>query len=445
MATTPAVEERYIGSDLHKHFVVFCIIDAAGKVLQRHRCACRCEELERFGRRYFKPTDKLALEATTNTWEVVRILTPFVAEVVVSNPLKTRAIAEAKIKTDKVDALVLAQLLRCDFLPRVWEPPADTQHLRRLTARRAVLVMDATAIKNRLHAVLRQRLLHCPVADLFCKEGRRWLTTVEIDAEGRAALDSDLRLLAQVETELSQQDAVLAHAAYGDDRVKLLMTLPGVNYTVAQTVLAALGEISRFRDGAHAASYLGLVPRTHQSANHCYHGPITKQGNRQARALLVQAAQHVATHPGPLGAFFRRLARRKDRNIAVVATARKLVMIAWQLLTHNEPYRYAQPHTMDFKFTRLRSKVVGKRERRKVSNSLSPRRPLPQGQRLYQVPALATIYEEAGLPKPKPVARLPRGEQQMLEQGHFLDFVKEINAPYQKVWQRRVKKKSSKV
>lgn len=373
----------------------------------------------------------------------MRILSPFVAEVVVSNPLKTCAIAEAKVKTDKVDAFVLAQLLRCDFLPCVWEPPAEIQQLRRLTARRAVLVMDATAIKNRLHAVIRQRLLHCPVADLFCNEGRQWLTTLEIDAEGRSALDSDLRLLAQVETELSRQDTVLAQHAYSDDRVKLLMTLPGVNYTVAQTVLAALGEIARFQDGAHAASYLGLVPRTHQSANHCYHGPITKQGNRQARAMLVQAAQHVASHPGPLGAFFRRLAQRKDRNIAVVATARKLVMIAWQMLTHNEPYRYAQPHTVDFKFTRLRSKVVGKRERRKVCKSLPPGVSPQRGQRIYQVPALATVYEEAGLPKLTNTALLPHGEQQMLARGHFLDFMKEINTPKQKVWKRSTKKNSS--
>jgi len=299
--------------------------------------------------------------------------------------------------------------------------------------------MDATAIKNRLHAVLRQRLLHCPVADLFCKEGRHWLTTVEIDAEGRAALDSDLRLLAQVETELQQQDAILAHAAYGDEQVKLLMTLPGVNYTVAQTVLAALGEIARFRDGAHAASYLGLVPRTHQSANHCYHGPITKQGNRQARALLVQAAQHVATHPGPLGAFFRRLARRKERNIAVVATARKLVMIAWQLLTHNEPYRYAQPHTMDFKFTRLRSKVTGQRRKGGVAKGTPRPATYGSGQRISKVPTLSQVYEQAGLPAPVDLAHLASGEQLMLQTGGFLPFLETIATPQQRIGKGRRK------
>jgi transposase len=116
------------------------------------------------------------------------VLKPFVAEVVVSNPLRTKAIPEAKLKTDKVDALVLAQLLCCDFLPRVWEPPVETQQPRRQMARRAALVAGATAIKNRSHAVFHQRLIKSPGRDLFCKQGRQWLTEVELDEEGRTAI-----------------------------------------------------------------------------------------------------------------------------------------------------------------------------------------------------------------------------------------------------------------
>jgi transposase len=168
--------------DIHKEIAVSCIVDKTGKVLQRQRCRCTREELEQFGRRYLQPNDKVALEATTNTWEVVGILKPFVAAVVVSNPLKTKAIAEAKIKTDKVDAEVLAHLLRCDFLPRVWEPPLATQALRRVTARRAALVMDKTAIKNRIHAVLHQRLIPCPFSDLFSVRGRQWLQTLSLES-----------------------------------------------------------------------------------------------------------------------------------------------------------------------------------------------------------------------------------------------------------------------
>jgi hypothetical protein len=100
-------------------------------------------------------------------------------------------------------------------------------------------------------------------------------------------------------------------------------------------------------DGDHAASYLGLAPSTKQSANQCYHGPITKRGNAHARWMLIEAAQHLDKHPGPLGHFFHRLARKKNRNVAVVAGARKLAAIGWQMLVTNEPYRYAIPRSTE--------------------------------------------------------------------------------------------------
>jgi transposase len=121
--------------------------------------------------------------------------------------------------------------------------------------------------------------------------------------------------------------------------MRLLVTLPGIDYVVAVVLMGALGDISRFCDGDHVASYLGLVPSTRQSGDHCYHGPITKRGRSHARWVLIQAAQHLSRTQGPLGAFFRRLARRKNYCVAVVAAARKLVTIAFLMLKNNEPYR----------------------------------------------------------------------------------------------------------
>ncbi len=190
------------------------------------------------------------------------------------------------------------------------------------------------------------------------------------------------------------------------------MTLPGVDFTVAQALLSTLGDIQRFPDGNRAAAYLGLVPSTYQSGEHCYHGRITKQGRGHARWLLVQAAQHIDRHPGPLGVFFRRIARKKNRNVAVVATARKLVAIAWQMLKHNQPYRYAQPQTVQAKFDRLRIRVTG--QRRRGGNPKGS--PLPaaygSGQRTRAVPALDSVYAAEQLP---PLATPRAGESNMLE------------------------------
>ncbi len=105
------------------------------------------------------------------------------------------------------------------------------------------------------------------------------------------------------------------------------------------------------------------MPSVKQSAGKCYNGPITKAGSSQARWLLIQAAQSVSRHPGPLGAFFRKLEKRKNRNVAVVATARKLVTIAWHMLKNKEPYRYAMPRSTDDKLAGLRVRATGEKRK----------------------------------------------------------------------------------
>lgn len=416
---------RYVGLDVHKKVVEACFLDAAGQVLARRRFALTRERLLAFAQVSLTPEDRVALEATTNTWAIVRLLKPYVAEVVVSNPLQTKAIAQAKVKTDKVDALVLAQLLRCDFLPRVWQPDEPTQQLRRLTNRRASLVADRTAVKNRLHAVLAMRLLAPPLADLFSAKGRAWLEAVDLDAEGRGMIDSDLRLLARLDQEIQALEQGLAQQAYADQRVRLLMTLPGVDFTVAQTVLAALGDIGRFGDADQAAAYLGLAPSTRQSADHCYHGPITKQGNGHARWVLVQAAQHVGQHPGPLGVFFRRLLKKKNRNVAVVATARKLVVIAWHMLSKKEPYRYAQPQTTQTKLARLRIRVTGHKRRGGTPPGQPRSASYGSGQQTRTIPPLAQVLQQEGLPPPGP---LPAGEARTLTESNTGDYLRSLGA-----------------
>jgi transposase len=404
---------RYIGLDVHKRVVEACVLDEAGKILWRTRFELSRDRLVSFAMVRLQPTDRVVVEATTNTWAVVRALKPHVAEVVVSNPMQTKAIAQAKIKTDKVDALVLAQLLRCDFLPRVWEPDEATQELRRWVSRRSSLVGDRTTVKNRLHAVLAQRLLAPPAAELFGKVGREWLHTVPLDAEGRWLIDSDLRLLEAIEREIASLDEILATKGYADDRVRLLMTLPGVQVTVAQTLVSAWGDIRRFQDADHAAAYLGLVPSTKQSANRCYHGPITKAGRSHARWILVQAAHHVRLHPGPLGVFFRRLAKKKNYNVAVVATARKLAVIAWHMLIQNESYRYAQPVPTGAKLGRLRVKATG--EVRKTGPKPGGTRPKScPGKRTQTIKALSEVYQQERLPALRP---LTPGEQRMIQES----------------------------
>jgi transposase len=430
---------RYVGLDVHKRSIVVCIVAPGGQVLARFTIEGTRAALEAFAQKHLLATDQVALEATTHCWAVARVLKPFVARVVVSNPLQTKAIAQAKIKTDKVDAQVLAQLLRTEFLPLVWEPDEVTEQRRVLSSRRAGLVAERTRLKNRIHAVLAHGLIAVPDGELFSGKGRAWLAQAELPARARTLIDSDLRLLSACEAELATLDATLVQEAHAEPRVRLLMTLPGVDYTVALALIAVLGDSARFPDGDHAAAYLGLVPSTHQSGEHCYHGPITKQGNRRARWLLIQAAQHVASHPGPLGVFFRRLLKKKNRNLAVVATARKLVVIAWQMLKENEPYRYAQPAATEAKLSRLRVKATGQRRRTGPAKGSAAAANQGTGRRSRTVRALPAVYETEGLPPARGRERLSAGEKRALAEAGVSEYLQEIEQPRQRERKRPVR------
>jgi transposase len=412
--------------DLHRKAIEAVVIDDDGRLVTRERIPAAHDAIEQFAARHLTLDHVVAVEATFNTWAIVDILAPWVKEVVISNPLRTRAIAEAKIKTDKVDAMVLAQLLRLDYLPRVWQPDPQTQQLRRATTERAMLTADRTRIKNRIHAILHQRLLTAPMADLFSPEGLGWLKQLTLDRHGRAALDRQLRLLDQIEGEIAEVTQSLAGQAYLTPQVKLLMTLPGVDFTVAQALLAALGDINRFPTADQAAAYLGLVPSTRQSGQHCYHGPITKQGRSHARWLMVQAAQRLHTQPGPLGVFFRRIEKKKNRNVAVVATARKLVTIAWHMLRNNEPYRYSIPATTRAKLDRLRIRATGKRKQGGFPKGSPRPAAYGSGSPTRGIPSLAQIYATYELP---PLSKSRPGERTMIERRELTAFVEEISKP----------------
>jgi transposase len=414
---------RYVGLDVHKRLIEVCIVDQGGNVLHREQFALNRRTLEVFATKVLRPTDHVAFEATTNCWAVADALRPRVAKVVVSNPMATKAIAQAKVKTDKVDAFVLAQLLRCDFLPEVWQPDVATRQLRELTGRRATLVGQRTMMRNRIHSVLAMRLIEVSVKKLFEVEGLEWLKTIEIDPEGRLLIDTDLAQLEFLQKQIAVLEAELARRAYASDPVKLLMTLPGFDVATSEGLLAAWGDYTRFSDADHAASYVGLVPCTKQSAEHCYHGPITKRGNSQARWLLIEAAQHLDKHPGPLGHFFRRLMKKKTRNVAVVAAARKLATIAWMMLMRNEPYRYAIPHSTETKLARLRVKVTGQRRKSGTPKGAKRQALLPGGGRT--VKSLAGVCQSEGLPQPK---ALSDGERRTVAAASCQTFVAELAA-----------------
>jgi len=350
---TGIAARRCIGLDVHREFAQVAIWQA-GVVRQEGRIATTPEDLRIFAQG-LGAGDEVALEATGNTWAIATLLASRAARVVVSNPAKTRAIAEAKVKTDKVDAAILAQLLAADFLPAVWLPDEATNALRRQVIRRAGLVRQRTRGKNQIHAVLHRNLVpRCPASDLFGHQRRRWLAAQCLPADEQTAVAALLRQLDLHTEELRLIDQELGRVALGHPDVRRLMTVPGIDATVAVSIVAAVGDFSRFRSPEKLVAYVGLHPRVHQSGGHpAQHGPITRQGRAQARGMLVEAAWAASKAPGPLRAFHQRVRGRRGIQIAAVATARKLTVLCWHLAVKGQDYAFAQPSLVAHKQRKL--------------------------------------------------------------------------------------------
>ena len=334
---------RVIGMDIHRKFaeVVFW---EDGRLRPHGRVDMTRSGLEGFARGLTKE-DEVVVEATGNAMAVVRVLSPYVARVIVANPLQVKAIAHARIKTDKIDAGVLAQLRAADFLPEVWVPDPETERRRRLVARRNQVVRHRTRVKNEIHAILAAHLVPpCPHAELFNGPGRAWLAGQVLPDDERATVERHLRELDRLGEDLEVLDRDIGSAVVDDPAVKRLLTIAGVNVTVATGLVAAIGDVRRFSSPQKLVSYFGLNPRVRQSGlGLAQHGRISKIGRAHARALLVEAAWAAAKAPGPLHAFFVRIRARRGHQVAAVATARKMAVLVWHLLTKEADYLWARP------------------------------------------------------------------------------------------------------
>jgi transposase len=234
-------------------------------------------------------------------------------------------------------------------------PDDHTAMLRRQVARRTQVVRSRTQLKNQIHAILHRNLVpRCPLADLFGRAGRAWLEQQSLPADERAALSRLLRALDSAGEDLAEIDRPLAREALDSAEARRLMTIPGVDALVALGLRAAIGDVTRFPSPQRLVSYLGLDPRVRQSGlQPASHGRITKQGRAHARGLLVEAAWSAAKTPGPLRAFFLRIRARRGQQIAAVATARKLAVLAWHLLSKQQDYTWARPALMERKLRTL--------------------------------------------------------------------------------------------
>ena len=344
---------RTVALDVHKRFAEIAVHEA-GAVRRLGRI--ETGQLRAFAES-LGADDHVVLESTAMTWALAELFFEHAGRVTVSNPMRTRAIASAKVKTDKIDAKVLAQLGAADFLPEVWAPDQPTRALRRRIAHRSSLVRQRTRLRNQVHAVLARNLIEAPFTDVFGQGGRRWLAEVQLPEHEREQVDSNLRLHDALDREVELVERQLAEQALARPDVRRLMTIPGVGAITALALVAVIGEVDRFPTPRHLVGYLGLDPRVRQSGEKkARHGHISREGQAHARGLLVEAAHTAIRTPGPLHAFHARLAARRGKQIALCATARKLTVLVWHLLAKDEDYRFGAPTITQRKLRALQQK-----------------------------------------------------------------------------------------
>jgi len=324
----------YAGLDMHKNFCQTIVCTEDGVVIKQGKLPATTEEIGNF---FSGLSDvKIAVEATTCYEYVFDFLEGKGYTVVLSHPLKTRMIAESRIKTDKIDARVLADLLRANLLPTSYVPPKNIRELRHLVRRRVFLGRLRGRLKNRIHAELIRRGLRYDDGDLFVKDGVQWLHSLNIPA-----VESYLVAMGPINVEIRALEKEIRSEGLKYKEVRHLVTVYGIGFYSAVIIFSEIGDVNRFRSEEKLFSYAGLIPSVRQSGEHKYHGSITKVGSKHLRWILVEAVRvHLRHNPdSKLTLYYKRLRRKKPDNVAVIATARKLLQIIYHMLKNDKDYR----------------------------------------------------------------------------------------------------------
>jgi transposase len=324
-----------VGIDLHRNRSHVAVIDGNGELTVSRRIVNGREAfLELLGE--LEGETKIAVEATYG-WEwLAELLEDAGYDIHLAHPLRTRAIAAARVKTDAVDAKTLAHLLRADLLPEAYIAPRDLRDLRELLRHQIGLTRIRSALKNRVHAILAKHGVTRQHSDLFGKSGRRFLDELELRDAPRRRLDSLLALIDDFDREIDATTQEIEQRAKADDRVDVLTQIRGVGRYTAMLIIAEVGEIDRFPSARHLCAWAGLTPTVRSSDGKARLGHISRQGSPALRWALVEAAQKCTTGGGPLRDQFERIAKRRGRKIAKVAVAREILTLSYYGLRDGE-------------------------------------------------------------------------------------------------------------
>jgi transposase len=317
----------YLGVDLHKRSCWVTVLEADGRLVESRKLGTEKQELLEYFGKVEKPA-AVAVEATFNWYYFLNVVEPLGLELHLVHPWKTRAIASARIKHDKLDSRVLAELLRTGFLAEAWIAPRAVRVERQLLRHRARTVQWATRAKNGVHGVVNRQGIRPPLESLFGPKGRAFLAELELAPMDRWEVNDHLLRLDVLKGQIGDLDREIRKCSKASPVAQALETIPGIGPFIALLLVAEVGDIRRFPTAKHLASYTGLVPSLYASGEHRWGGAITKQGSTLLRWALVQAA-HQAARSARFSAYYQRQRERLGAAKAIVALARKLAVISF--------------------------------------------------------------------------------------------------------------------
>jgi transposase len=312
-----------------------------GKIKKQTEIGTETENVAKLFKRYSGVP--VAIESTMNWIPFYENLESLGCKVKLSNPMQTKAIASARIKNDKVDSRVLADLLRTNLLPCAYIQPRAIRDLKELVRERYSFVEMRTKIKNKIHSVLFKANNRHEFTDLYGKAGIKWLKELELRDIYRQEMDRYIETLEHLNEQINEISSIIEKTAKLDFDCKLLMTIPGISYYSALMIKSEIGDISRFGNANKLCAYAGLIPSTYASADKIRTGRITKRGSKWLRKTLIDSITSGSRNPNVVSATYKRLKKNKGTGKAKVAAARKLCSIIFAMLTDQQPFRDFTP------------------------------------------------------------------------------------------------------
>lgn len=332
-----------IGIDAHRRYSQISVMRQDGKIINRQKVNNDRKSIQEALGPYADNTSKAVLESSWNWGLLYDMVSSCIEEVKVAHPLKVKAIAEAKIKTDKISADILAHLLRADLIPECYIRDKDSQRIQQVLRQRMFLVRLQTMVKNKIHNLIdRQENVREEAqsfTDLFGAKGMQFLRSVELPALERKLLDGQLELLEELRIRISSVESILLQLEENDQIVECLKTIPGIGKFFAMLLRHEIDKIQRFLTSDKLCSYAGLVPSTYSSGGKTYHGRIIKQGNKFIRWALIEAVVPAIKADSQIRMYYYSMKAKKGSNSAKVATARRLLKIVYQVWKENRFYR----------------------------------------------------------------------------------------------------------